>query len=82
MSHNEGREEAASTFTDCRDLCEDKKDCMQYRFANGKCALSSRIMLGDKNMTSSAIQSGWMAQRIDDFLHHIEPCDSESWILH
>jgi hypothetical protein len=49
---------------DCRQLCEEDLDCMQFRYAPGKCWVSKDIQLGKPENPDLEVASGWMVRRI------------------
>jgi hypothetical protein len=70
---------SVSSFDDCRLTCEDDVACLQFSFdhRNGKCLTTSRPNLGD---VSSGIQSGWVSERMLEFLDKAQVCGREQWI--
>ena len=70
--------EANDSFEECRNACERKQRCRQFSYQPGYCQISASIQLGhastkdeqstEDDFSTTAIQSGWMMQRISNFL--------------
>ncbi|KAF2736518.1 hypothetical protein EJ04DRAFT_462874 [Polyplosphaeria fusca] len=70
---------AWKSFEKCRDLCESKRDCIQFSHAPKKCATSTAFRWGYAS-TDEQVQSGWMLDRVDDlFLQLEEKCGVRDW---
>ena len=70
---------AGDSFEECRTACERKERCKQFSYQPGYCQISANIQLGhvstnDEELTEEGLsttaemQSGWMMQRIMEFL--------------
>ncbi|CEJ57123.1 hypothetical protein PMG11_05828 [Penicillium brasilianum] len=53
----------ASSYDDCRDVCELQKECVQFSFRDNTCFTSSNPRLGSANPAAS---SGWLMSRIHE----------------
>ena len=73
LTSNEG-------FEDCKLLCEEDVQCMQFRFTPKKCTLSHAITLGWKADPSINTTSGWMMERITQIKARVR-CEGNKWIL-
>ena len=74
--------EVHGSFDGCRTACEREYNCKQFSYQSGYCQISSGIKLGSATASDSAVrvreadgkspgaatQSGWMIERIMDFL--------------
>ncbi|KAK9460863.1 uncharacterized protein V1516DRAFT_624367 [Lipomyces oligophaga] len=74
---NAGDGELAHTsYNQCRQKCVDIEDCMQFKFRQGSCVLSTNIRLGKMDMNEeNEFASEWMVDRIRRVRQN-SPCDS------
>ncbi|KAJ5772250.1 hypothetical protein N7520_002779 [Penicillium odoratum] len=57
----------ATTFEDCREVCDIQKTCVQFSFRDGTCFTGSRPRLGISRPGGNAA-SGWLPSRIRDMM--------------
>jgi hypothetical protein len=79
---SDGEEKALTTdegFEDCKRICEEDMQCMQFRFTPRKCTISHSITLGWKADSSMNSISGWIMERIDESKASVQ-CERERWI--
>ncbi|KAJ5153165.1 uncharacterized protein N7482_009643 [Penicillium canariense] len=55
----------ASTFEDCREICEAQKTCVQFSFRDSMCFTGTNPRLGSANPTAA---SGWLTSRIREMM--------------
>ena len=82
--HGEISSVAYTSLAACQESCKTKSECLQYSFLPGQCNLGHVIRLGggvNEKWANSGMISGWMPDRIQDFITSMEPC-SPNWILH
>lgn len=67
-----------SDINDCRAKCEAQLSCKQYAFVqkNKQCKTLVDPRLGKQ---SSGTESGWIIDRISDFVHNMPACGREGW---
>ncbi|KAJ5910025.1 hypothetical protein N7504_004668 [Penicillium tannophilum] len=63
----------ATTFEDCREVCEVSKKCVQFSFRDGTCFTGYRPRLG-VSQTSGSVASGWLPSRIREMMDAIGIC--------
>lgn len=64
--------------TDCRALCDQQPDCVQYALGPIGCSLSSSLKLGH---TTPGVESGWMFDRIEEWSQKLSNCEGrDGWI--
>lgn len=56
---------AGKTYEDCRQLCMNTLNCIQFRFSPGKCRLSRNLVLGTTSEPQHRMDSGWILDRVD-----------------
>lgn len=79
---SDGKEKALTVdegFEDCKRICEEDVQCMQFRFTPRKCTISHSIILGWKADSSMNSISGWMIERISQAKASVE-CQQDKWI--
>ncbi|CAK4033969.1 glycosyltransferase family 31 [Lecanosticta acicola] len=54
----------AKAIDDCRQLCLDRTNCVQFSFANGKCALSDVPKMGEYK---AGVHSRWLLARTENW---------------
>ncbi|KAJ5652304.1 hypothetical protein N7507_009730 [Penicillium longicatenatum] len=57
----------ATTFEDCREVCDIQKKCVQFSFRDGTCFTGSRPRLG-VSRTGGSTASGWLTSRIREMM--------------
>ena len=72
-------EDNARDEWDCRAVCEDKPECVQYSYRNGRCRISGVPRLGSEKDDRS--RSGWMMGRIHRLMKRLDECSDGNWIL-
>jgi hypothetical protein len=78
-SENEFERNAWKSFEHCRVLCDDRKDCIQFSFDTGSCAISTKFTLGYAR-SNERIRSGWMLERVDDLFRGLDDaCGVRDW---
>jgi hypothetical protein len=62
----------------CRAMCEAKPDCKQYSFVQATLQCKTRVdpRLGKPDQGT---QSGWLEDRLLDFVHRMPACGDEGW---
>lgn len=78
-----GEEKVLTTnegFEDCKLLCKEDVQCMQFRFTPKKCTISHAVTLGWKADPSINSTSGWMMERITQIKASVR-CEGNKWIL-
>ncbi|KAI1106527.1 glycosyltransferase family 31 protein [Jackrogersella minutella] len=82
LSNNDQGE--VDSFDDCRKICENQFDCIQYSFAGRSCKTSTALKLG-RHIPESAtdqVKSGWIMERVKDYPDRMDAyCGHETWIL-
>lgn len=81
--HTEAQLEAPNSPSACRNLCSDSFDCVQFSFTEGSCKLGHALRMGqkiDKGEGRQDVVSGWMQDRVKDFIKRMPPCSAQ-WIL-
>jgi hypothetical protein len=64
---------------ECRRLCEESGDCLQWSHCEEGCSVSTQqVMLGTK---SEEKQSGWMLDRIDQWMKKLDLCEHHGWTI-
>lgn len=66
-------------FEDCKLLCQEDVQCVQFRFTPRKCTMSHSITLGWKADSSMNSISGWMMERITQAKADVR-CERAKWI--
>jgi hypothetical protein len=80
LSHGKETECTADEgFEDCKRLCEEDDQCMQFRVTPKKCTLSSSITLGLRADPSENSISGWMMERISQVKASVR-CEEGKWL--
>jgi hypothetical protein len=70
---------AWKSFNHCRALCDDQRDCIQFSFDAGSCAIATKFTLGYAK-PGERIRSGWMLDRVDDLFRSLEDrCGIRDW---
>ncbi|KAI1111383.1 hypothetical protein F5Y14DRAFT_443279 [Nemania sp. NC0429] len=76
------RSENVSSLAECRDMCEEKGDCVQFSLAARTCRTSTAVRWGKKKESSGSVDSGWIMRRVEAFMEELEAsCSGEDWIL-
>ncbi|KAF2758825.1 hypothetical protein EJ05DRAFT_475085 [Pseudovirgaria hyperparasitica] len=70
-----------STFESCKEICLAASDCVQYRFAYGKCYTTKFPQIGRREPYS---RSGWLPDRARKWADDHKPCtrNDEEWSPH
>ncbi|KAK7733414.1 hypothetical protein SLS57_000429 [Botryosphaeria dothidea] len=75
------------TLQGCREACAQRQDCVQYLFSPGRCQTGKVIRLGQAgserdpiNLGGGDSTSGWVVERINNFIQSVEPCQQDYWI--
>ncbi|KAJ5820327.1 hypothetical protein N7474_005918 [Penicillium riverlandense] len=66
----------ATSFEDCREVCEAQKGCVQFVFKGGSCYTGGNPRLGNK--ASDAV-SGWLTTRIRKMMDNKGLCSAPDW---
>ncbi|KAF2084837.1 glycosyltransferase family 31 protein [Saccharata proteae CBS 121410] len=69
-----------ATFETCRDTCINKPECLQWTYYPGKCKTAGEIRLGRKVPFHIGAVSGWMPDRVQNFIEGVGTCN-QGWIL-
>lgn len=66
----------------CRDICENKEGCTQWRFdySTLKCWTNDEPRWGDA-APGTGYYSGWNMNRVREYVDNLIPCGQEGWIL-
>ncbi|KAI9716937.1 MAG: hypothetical protein M1812_005086 [Candelaria pacifica] len=71
-----------ASFEECRQACEAKDECLQFRVKAGECTFGHRVKFGQKvpfdNQQVNEYQSGWNFQRIEALRMKMNPCKQPS----
>lgn len=74
---------AHKSFEDCRKMCEEVKECFQFRFQDGICAYSRGFMLGKPKKPESDEKkrwiSGWATSKIRAWIQEQGDCTAPVW---
>lgn len=67
-----------SSMDDCRARCEAQSECKQYSFVQETKQCKTRVdpRLGKQ---SDGTESGWIEDRVFDFVHNSAACGDEGW---
>ncbi|WPG99658.1 Hypothetical protein R9X50_00247700 [Acrodontium crateriforme] len=69
----------------CRAKCEGNSTCMEYSYSKGICKTYDKISLGTADTDKLGIDSGWMMNRINNFVNDFDHCDGGEtegkWII-
>jgi hypothetical protein len=69
-----------SSFDECRLKCVLEAFCVQYSYkSTGECYTNLEFALGRR---SAGMQSGWIADRVQDQFKSVSSCDGEEWPGH
>ncbi|KAI1753738.1 hypothetical protein F4782DRAFT_66867 [Xylaria castorea] len=79
------RSENAS-FADCRVICEDQADCLQFSLTASTCKTSKAVKLGKQQIpaqeSDKRVDSGWILGRVGSFMEAMEAsCKGEGWVM-
>lgn len=68
-----------NTAVGCRAACVGRSTCLQYTFAEGKCRTTNVIRLGtvEPPKGSELAVSGWMMERVNEFLKKHANCRND-----
>ncbi|KAE8155210.1 hypothetical protein BDV25DRAFT_126121 [Aspergillus avenaceus] len=69
---------AGLSAVECRVMCYQDKDCVQYSFAEGVCYMSGVPVLGSR---VEGVTSGWVPDRIDRLVGKMGSCPQAKWIV-
>jgi hypothetical protein len=78
---NQEEKDAFRSFDHCRTMCENLKDCYQYRFRDGVCGISWAFKYGlpKPSENGHAYKSGWAMKRISEFIASKGQCETIEW---
>ncbi|KAK5175188.1 uncharacterized protein LTR77_000325 [Saxophila tyrrhenica] len=80
LSPNIVENTAGSSEDNCRRICEETPDCLQYASGREGCSMSNQqVMLGEKQ---DGYKSGWMLDRIEGWVAGLDNCAGfEGWTV-
>ncbi|RYC58455.1 hypothetical protein CHU98_g7754 [Xylaria longipes] len=75
-----------ASFVECREMCENQADCLQFSLAGSTCKTSKAVKLGKQQIpaqeSDERVYSGWILGRIGSFMEAMEAsCKDEGWIM-
>ncbi|KAF2174892.1 glycosyltransferase family 31 protein [Zopfia rhizophila CBS 207.26] len=71
--------EAWRSFENCHDVCESKRECLQFSYQERRCSISYTFRLG-YSTPKGKVRSGWMTDRVDDLFLELESkCGIRDW---
>ncbi|KAI1084693.1 glycosyltransferase family 31 protein [Whalleya microplaca] len=74
----------ATTFGDCRNICENQVDCLQFSLSGQTCRTSTVVKLGHQVASNPAqpVRSGWILDRVKEFTERMDKtCSHQAWML-
>ncbi|RYP52050.1 hypothetical protein DL768_002733 [Monosporascus sp. mg162] len=76
----------SGTLADCRSVCENQSDCVQFSLTGRICRTSKIVKLGhdrqQQDLASGRVYSGWMMDRVAAFVDEMDAsCRGEDWML-
>ncbi|RYP68810.1 hypothetical protein DL771_006428 [Monosporascus sp. 5C6A] len=76
----------SGTLADCRSVCENQSDCVQFSLTGRTCRTSKVVKLGhdrrQQGLASERVSSGWMMERVAAFVNDMDAsCQGEDWML-
>lgn len=77
--------DSTKSYNTCRRACERDRECFQFVYYKDTCKLDTAFKLGSpsypqtKNGEEIRTQSGWMVERIQDWIKHNSPCEGPNW---
>ncbi|KAL2357405.1 hypothetical protein BJ546DRAFT_308918 [Cryomyces antarcticus] len=77
-------QKSINSTEECRAICEDQEDCMQFSYSLDNCRMSTAVRLehsSSADNSSPTVHSGWIVERIGNFVRDMEPCNGEGWVL-
>ncbi|KAI0533221.1 hypothetical protein GGR58DRAFT_521903 [Xylaria digitata] len=74
-----------ASFEECREICENQDDCLQFSLTASTCKTSSSATLGKEQLrkhdSDERIDSGWILKRVESFMDDVEAtCRGQYWI--
>ncbi|KAI3323760.1 glycosyltransferase family 31 protein [Xylariaceae sp. AK1471] len=72
-----------ATFAECREICENKADCVQFSLATRTCKILSTVKLGrQQDPSSEPTDSGWIMERVEAFAKDMDAsCAGQDWVM-
>ncbi|KFY50841.1 hypothetical protein V495_00065 [Pseudogymnoascus sp. VKM F-4514 (FW-929)] len=74
------------SYNQCHKACEKDPTCFQFLYSRDSCKLDTAFNLGVPRYPTKAddgeeisFQSGWMVERIQDWIKHNSPCPGPNW---
>ncbi|KAF2755759.1 hypothetical protein EJ05DRAFT_494087 [Pseudovirgaria hyperparasitica] len=67
---------------ECKDICLDDPDCLQYRYSADGCRMSTRFRLGQIAASNRRVVSGWILDRVENMAANFTSCSAEeaTWV--
>ncbi|GAB1214131.1 hypothetical protein ATERTT37_003291 [Aspergillus terreus] len=69
--------EGVASVADCQAQCALDAECLQYSYELGRCLTSKLVRRGSHK---PGVISGWMAERINQVVAELGPCQDINWI--
>jgi hypothetical protein len=69
--------EGVASVADCQAQCALDAECLQYSYEPGRCLTSKLVRRGSHK---PGVISGWMAERINQVVAKLGPCQDIDWI--
>ncbi|KAI1427913.1 hypothetical protein F5Y12DRAFT_711545 [Xylaria sp. FL1777] len=74
-----------ASFEQCREICENQADCLQFSLTSRTCKTSSSAKLGKEQPqtqdSSDRVDSGWILTRVESFMKKMEAsCSGQGWV--
>lgn len=77
--------DSSKSYNTCRGACEKDPTCFQFVYYKDTCKLDTAFKLGspryswNDNGDEIKYQSGWLVERIQDFVKQNSPCVGPNW---
>ncbi|KAI1279693.1 hypothetical protein F5Y07DRAFT_31008 [Xylaria sp. FL0933] len=73
------------SFEQCREICENQADCLQFSLASRTCKTSISAKLGKEQPPmqepGGRVDSGWILNRVESFMERMEAtCSEQGWV--
>ncbi|KAJ2985150.1 hypothetical protein NUW58_g4735 [Xylaria curta] len=75
-----------ATYAECKEICENQADCLQFSLTARTCKTSRGAKLGKQQLpadqSKERIDSGWVLNRVEAMMKDVEAsCNKEGWIM-